>query len=71
MKGNVVSDNFRLTPEDDFPVELEDLKDGKLQILDSQIQRQLDHEVVTEGESNPETDFRHHELDLEFENREG
>ena len=65
-----MSTNLRITPTDPFPEDLEALKDEKLQVLDSQVQRQLDHEIVTEGESHPETEFRHDELDAEFEHRE-
>lgn len=65
-----MSTNLRITPSEPFPEDLELLKDEKLQVLDSQVQRQLDHEIVTEGESDPETEFRHHELDAEFEQRE-
>ncbi|WP_400160574.1 hypothetical protein [Arthrobacter sp. BPSS-3] len=61
-----MSANLRITPTDPFPQDLEKLKDEKLQVLDSKVQRQLDHEIVTEGEPHPETEFRHHELDLEF-----
>lgn len=65
-----MSDNLRITPAEPFPEDLEALKDEKLQVLDSQVQRQLDHEIITEGESDPETEFRHQELDMEFEHRE-
>ncbi|UKA77663.1 hypothetical protein [Arthrobacter sp. FW306-07-I] len=65
-----MSDNLRITPAEPFPEDLGTLKDEKLQVLDSQVQRQLDHEIVTGGESNPETEFRHYELDTEFEQRE-
>ena len=65
-----MSNNLRITPVDPFPEDLETLKDEKLQVLDSQVQRQLDLEIVTDGESHPETEFRHYELDTEFEQRE-
>ncbi|WAJ34443.1 hypothetical protein OUO20_05790 [Arthrobacter sp. FX8] len=65
-----MSKNLRITPGDPFPEDLETLKDEKLQVLDSQVQRQLDHEIVADGESDPETEFRHHELDTEFQQRE-
>ncbi|WP_400160511.1 hypothetical protein [Arthrobacter sp. BPSS-3] len=65
-----MSSNLRITPTDPFPEDLEELKDEKLQVLDSQVQRQLDHEVVADGEPNPETEFRHQELDEEFERRD-
>ncbi|WP_307463280.1 hypothetical protein [Pseudarthrobacter oxydans] len=46
------------------------MEDRQLQVLDSQIQRQLDFEVISEGETNPETEFRHYELDEEFKSRD-
>ncbi|MGC0239506.1 hypothetical protein [Arthrobacter sp. SD76] len=65
-----MSSNLRIAPTDPFPEDLEELKDEKLQVLDSQVQRQLDHEIINEGEPNPETEFRHQELDEEFEHRD-
>lgn len=65
-----MSSNLRITPTDPFPEDLEGLKDEKLQVLDSQVQRQLDHEIISEGEPNPETEFRHQELDEEFQHRD-
>ena len=44
--------------------------DQTLQILDSQVQRQLDYEYVVDGEPNPETEFRHYDLDEEFQERD-
>lgn len=35
----------------------------------SRVQRQLDHEMVVDGEVNRETEFRHYELDVEFKDR--
>lgn len=65
-----MSDKLHLTPEDDFPADLSSVKDKDLQVLDSQIQRQLDYEYVAEGEPNPETEFRHYDLDEEFNERD-
>lgn len=65
-----MTDNLRITPADSFPEDLTELKDEKLQVLDSQVQRQIDHEIITDGASDPETEFRHEEMDTEFENRE-
>lgn len=64
-----MSDKLHLTPDEDFPEDLAAVED-QLQVLDSQIQRQLDHEVIAEGEPNPETEFRHYELDEEFQTRD-
>ncbi|BAS10915.1 hypothetical protein AHiyo4_43370 [Arthrobacter sp. Hiyo4] len=65
-----MSEKLHLTPEDEFPEDLSKVPDRELQVLDSQVQRQLDYEYVAEGEPNPETEFRHHDLDEEFEDRD-
>lgn len=65
-----MSEKLHLAPEDEFPDDLSAVPDRELQVLDSQIQRQLDYEYVSEGEPNPETEFRHHDLDEEFEERD-
>ncbi len=65
-----MASNLRLTPDDKFPENLDKIADTKLQILDSQVQRQLDREYVVEGGPNPETEFRHYEIDDEFAERE-
>ena len=67
---DTMTEKLHLTPKDDFPEDLTGVGDRQLQVLDSQVQRQLDYEVISEGESNPETEFRHYELDEEFGNRE-
>lgn len=65
-----MSEKLHLTPEEEFPEDLTKLGDRELQVLDSQVQRQLDSEVISEGEPNPETEFRQYELDEEFGNRD-
>lgn len=65
-----MSEKLHLTPDDEFPDDLAALPDGELQVLDSQVQRQLDFEYVREGEPNPETEFRHHDIDDEFQERD-
>ena len=65
-----MTEKLHLTPEDCFPQNLAEVGDRQLQVLDSQVQRQLDYEVIAEGEPNPETEFRHYELDEEFANRD-
>ena len=66
----MTAENLHLTPAEPFPEHLEKVSDQELQVLDSQVQRQMDQEIVAEGEPNPETEFRHYELNEEFENRE-
>jgi hypothetical protein len=68
--ANSMIDKLHLTPEDEFPADLEVVSDHELQVLDSQVQRQLDYEVVVDGEPDPETEFRHYELDEEFNDRD-
>ncbi|MDQ0867711.1 hypothetical protein QFZ70_000184 [Arthrobacter sp. V1I9] len=65
-----MNDKLHLTPEDQFPENLKNVSDNELQVLDSRIQRQLDHEMVVDGESDRETEFRHYELDEEFQDRD-
>ena len=65
-----MSDKLHLSPDDDFPEDLSVVPDQTLQILDSQVQRQLDYEYVVDGEPNPETEFRHYDLDEEFSERD-
>lgn len=65
-----MTDRLRLTPDDAFPEDLEAMTDKDLQVLDSQIQRQLDHEITVVGDSVRETEFRHYELDHEFNERD-
>lgn len=64
-----MTDKLRMTPDDNFPEDLEAMTDNDLQVLDSQIQRQLDHELTDVGNSDRETEFRHYELDHEFTER--
>ncbi|GGI90133.1 hypothetical protein GCM10007175_29350 [Pseudarthrobacter scleromae] len=68
--AGTMNDKLHLTPEDQFPEDLENVSDQELQVLDSQVQRQLDHEMVVDGESDRETEFRHYELDEEFSDRD-
>ena len=65
-----MTEKLHLTPEDEFPEDLTTVENKDLQVLDSQVQRQLDHEYVADGEPNPETEFRHYDLDEEFSDRD-
>lgn len=65
-----MTEKLHLTPDDEFPEDLSAVEDKDLQVLDSQVQRQLDHEYVADGEPNPETEFRHYDLDEEFSARD-
>lgn len=61
---------FRLTPSNPFPDNLSDLRHADLQVLDSQLRRQLDHEYVHELDAHPETLFRMADLQEELGLRE-
>ena len=65
-----MTDKLRLTPEDPFPRDLAEVPNKDIQVLDSQVQRQLDHEIVVDGEADRATEFRHYELDEEFDVRD-
>lgn len=65
-----MSEKLRLTPEDEFPEDLSKVEDKDLQVLDSQVERQLNHEYLSEGGPHPETEFRHYDLDEEFTERD-
>lgn len=65
-----MSDNLHRTPAESFPENLSEMPDEDLQVLDSQIQRQMDREVVRDGEVDRETEFRHYQLDDEFSDRD-
>lgn len=65
-----MSDNLHRTPAESFPDHLRDMPDEDLQVIDSQIQRQMDREIVREGEVDRETEFRHYQLDEEFSDRD-
>lgn len=65
-----MTEKLHLTPQDDFPADLTQIADRELQVLDSQIQRQLDYEYIADGEPHPETEFRHYDLDEEFTERD-
>lgn len=60
----------RLTPSQPFPEDLTSLDLPAVEVLNSKVERELDHEHVTDGETHPETDFRHEELDEELDRRD-
>lgn len=65
-----MTDNLHKTPAESFPDDLTGMPDEDLQVLDSQIQRQMDREIIREGEVDRETEFRHYQLDDEFSDRD-
>lgn len=65
-----MSESLRIAPEEPFPEDLESVSNQDLQVLNSKVYRQLDHEAVYEGEPQPETEFRHEEVASELNNRD-
>jgi hypothetical protein len=62
--------NSRLSPADPFPADLSVLSDADVEVLNSKVQRQLGYEFVSDGLSNPETEFRAEELTEELDRRD-
>lgn len=62
--------NTRLAPSDPFPEDLTSLDLPEVEVLNSRIQRELSHEYVHEGETDPETEFRNEELTDELDRRD-
>jgi hypothetical protein len=60
----------RLTPSDDFPEDLTALELPEVEVLNSKIHRELDHEYATDGEAAMETEIRHEELTEELDRRD-
>ena len=65
-----MNDKTRLTPEEPFPEDLDDLADGEVEVLNSKVHRQIDEEYLDEGQPHPETEFRKEELDEELDERD-
>ncbi|MUK00501.1 hypothetical protein GM708_00300 [Vibrio cholerae] len=60
----------RLTPSEEFPNDLSALGLPEVEMLNSKIHRELDHEYATNGEPFLETEIRHEELTEELDRRD-
>lgn len=60
----------RISPEEPFPANLERLRDQDVEVLNSKVHREIEHEFASEGEVDAETAFRKDELDEELDGRE-
>jgi hypothetical protein len=65
-----VGHKTRISPEEEFPEELNTLQDEDVEVLNSRVHRQLDKEYVEEGGPDPETDARKAELNEELDRRD-
>jgi len=62
--------NSRLNPSEPFPNELTSLELSEVEVLNSKVSREIDHEYVHDGEVTPETEFRSEELTEELDRRD-
>lgn len=60
----------RISPEENFPEDLDRETDDGVEILNSRVHREIEHEYATDGEVDPETDFRQDELREELDERD-
>lgn len=60
----------RITPDEPFPEDLSRLKDHDVEVLNSKVHREIDYEIVTDGEVEAETAFRNDELSEELDGRD-
>ena len=60
----------RISPDEPFPEDLGDLKDQDVEVLNSKVHREVDHEFATEGEVDPETAARRDEVAGELDDRD-
>jgi hypothetical protein len=62
--------NSRITPDDTFPADLGRLRNEDVEVLNSKVHREIDHEFATDGEVHPETDARKEEISEELDERD-
>ncbi|WP_434995701.1 hypothetical protein [Arthrobacter sp. Ld5] len=60
----------RISPDEPFPEDLGRLKDQDVEVLNSKVHREVDHEFATEGEIHPETAARKDEVRDELDDRD-
>lgn len=60
----------KISPDEPFPEDLGRLKDHEVEVLNSKVHREIDHEIVTAGEVEAETAFRSDELSEELDGRD-
>lgn len=60
----------RITPDEPFPEDLGALTDPEVEVLNSKLHRELDHEYVHEGGPSPETEARLEDVTEELDFRD-
>jgi hypothetical protein len=65
-----MSESSRLDPDKEFPDDLTSVDRDDLDILNSRNHRSRDLQYIRDGEVDPETEGRHHELREELDRRQ-
>jgi hypothetical protein len=60
----------RITPDEPFPEDLGTLEQPEIEVLNSKLHRELDHEYVHEGGPSPETESRLEDVSEELDFRD-
>ncbi|KQO02953.1 MULTISPECIES: hypothetical protein [unclassified Arthrobacter] len=60
----------RISPDEPFPARLERLRDEDVEVLNSKVHREIEHEFSTDGEVDAETAARKDELADELDERD-
>lgn len=60
----------RIAPDEPFPPDLRRLRTDDVEILNSKVHREMEHEVATAGEVDAETSHRKEELREELDERD-
>jgi hypothetical protein len=60
----------RITPDEPFPEDLGALEQPEVEVLNSKLHRELDHEYVSEGGPSPETESRLEDVSEELDFRD-
>lgn len=60
----------RITPDEPFPEDLGALEQPEIEVLNSKLHRELDHEYVHEGGPSPETESRLEDVNEELDFRD-
>jgi hypothetical protein len=60
----------RIAPSEPFPEDLGVLEDSQVEVLNSKLHREIDHEYAHEGQPSPETETRLEEVTEELDFRD-
>ncbi|OUM43345.1 hypothetical protein [Arthrobacter sedimenti] len=60
----------RISPDEPFPADLGRLRDQEVEVLNSKVHREIEHEWAEDGEVDPETASRKDEIADELDDRD-